>query len=98
MPDRQTKADAPALLREVTLHRRHQVPAPGRPPVLVVRVWAQAGEAGRCFELRGEDLAGNVRFSYRDARRLEVLEEFECTVAELLEEYTPAGEARVVHG
>lgn len=98
MPDRQPKGDGPALLREVTLHLRHQVAAPGRPPGLVVRVWAQAGEAGRCFELRAEDLTGNVRFSYRDARRLEVLEEFECTVAELLEEYAPDGEARVVHG
>ncbi|MBE0618440.1 MAG: hypothetical protein IH608_11015 [Proteobacteria bacterium] len=86
------------VLREVTLRCRPGGCGPGQPEVLVVLVTEHADAGERWFELRGEDLAGRVQFSFRDARRLEVLEEFDRTVGELLVKYSPTEERRVVHG
>lgn len=60
------------------------------PPILKVGIYDLSESCpDNCFELRGEDNHGSVLFSFRDPRRLVVLDEFDMTLADLENHYDP---------
>lgn len=71
------------VVRDVLLELREGPRRRGLASQLRLRV---LNDAGMC-ELRGEDLAGNLHFHYRDLRAFCVLHEFESTLAELQGDY-----------
>ncbi len=89
------------ILRQSLFKRKEKEDDRAGPELLRVGVYGldSTAESDDCFELRGEDEQGRVHFTYRDPRKLMVLQEYDITVSELVAQYeienetTPRAEA-----
>jgi hypothetical protein len=77
-----------SAIQERTFKRKCEEDNRAGPPILKVSVYDLKGSCPEnCFELRGEDEQGRVHFSFRDPRRLVVLDEFDMTLSDLESHY-----------
>jgi hypothetical protein len=77
-------------IEQRTLKRRRDEDDRAGPPILKVGIYDLTGSGpDNCFELRGEDEHGSIHFSFRDPRRLVVLDEFDMTLVDLENDYEP---------
>lgn len=79
-----------STIQQRVLKRRGSEDDRAGPPILKVGIYDLTGSCpDNCFELRGEDENGCVHFSFRDPRRLVVLDEFDMTLLDLENHYDP---------
>ena len=77
-------------IKQKTLKRRCAEDDRSGPPILKVGIYDLTGSCpDNCFELRGTDEHGHVHFTFRDPRRLVVLDEFDMTLVDLENHYEP---------